>query len=201
LSSRPTSICANRICPYCCWHRARPSDLRSIVGPRDVTQIAQCVGLPTSWSDAQFSFHYARSDARNGRSAAGPTEGARKHQAIRHGGHCHPRVLGQPAASTSPQTRTQSPACFIQGPTGFRRDSVGPCMRGLPGTVQTKTGMILATSSGTRRALGGDAVCGAVVNAAHREGCCLRTDNLATVSETKKLQSLRWRHGSQRAES
>jgi hypothetical protein len=68
LSSRPTSICANRICPYCCWHRARPSDPRSIVGPRDVTQIAQCVELPTSWSDAQFSFHYARSEARNGRS-------------------------------------------------------------------------------------------------------------------------------------
>jgi len=84
----PTSICSNRICPYCGWHPARPSDLRSIVGPRDVTQIARCRGAvdtpnargsrlvvssrfrgrPTfkrqrSRKAAQFSFH-ARSNAK-----------------------------------------------------------------------------------------------------------------------------------------
>ena len=51
-SCRPTTGCdpcrrgrhrsvSNRSCPYCCWHRARPSDVHSIVGDREAA-VPQC---------------------------------------------------------------------------------------------------------------------------------------------------------------
>jgi hypothetical protein len=54
---------------------------------------------------------------------------------------------------------TQSRPALLTGErTGFRSVYVGPEMRSLPGTGQTKTPMILGHRSGTRRAPGGDAV-------------------------------------------
>jgi len=61
-------------------------------------------------------------------------------------------------------------------------------MRSLPGTVLTKTGMIPGHLLWHTTCPEGDAIRGAVCNAAHREGCCLRTHTAATVSETKRLQ-------------
>lgn len=49
LSSRPTSISANRIGPYCCWHPVRPSDPPLDPRPGDLTQIHEI-----SWACRQI---------------------------------------------------------------------------------------------------------------------------------------------------
>ena len=60
-------------------------------------------------------------------------------------------------------------------------------MRGLPGTVQTrKPGMLLRHQLWHTTCHWGMMPLAALLYVAHREGCSLRTDTAATVSETKK---------------
>ena len=77
--TRPTSISSNRICPCCCWHPARPSDLRSIVGPNPRGPDASAAGGRPSngcgLGAIRNSCSNTRHETAKGRSAAGPAKG------------------------------------------------------------------------------------------------------------------------------